>query len=740
MTLKFATVSSGIEGPSWAWKVMAWESRFFSEIDPYACAFLEYHFSETPNLGDMTAPRFWFEMLTGPREGRARHYTFRRDVDVLIAGTPCQGFSIAGLRKSLSDPRSRLVLDYLDVADALDPPVIVWENVPGILNTHDNAFGVILARLVGADGPLDPPSGCRWTRAGVVDGPRRTAAWRILDSQYFGVAQRRERLILVACPGNGPHPATILFESDGRRRDHPPVRGQETDATGDATQSPGDGGCGPVPLNALPSGVARALSSSHTGAGRQHATVETWVGQTIAHPLTREGPGAREDGSGRGSASVPVAAVSGASCPVHTDGDLFFPLTARDGDQSAVVLTPPITDALDATKPPRVAMGPVVRRLTPLEMERLQAIPDGATRIPFGPAWIKRGETEEMTAYLSRHVGRPLNTIEAQSLAADSPIARALGNTMTVTLLQWLGRRIESALTIHREQVSPAHVMAPTRPAARYFGGKWKLAPWIIKNFPPHVVYVEPFCGAASVLLRKPRSRSEIINDLDGEIVGLFRILRDPEQAARLREALRLTPFARTELQDAFGPLADDPLEQARRFLVRSMLGFHPKSANGRNTGFRTMRQGTQHPPSKEWGSYPDAIPAITDRLQGVMVENREALEIIRAFDGSDTLFYLDPPYPHGTRVTGSGYRQEMSDEDHRNMASVVRALKGMVVISGYACALYDEELYPDWQRISTNASAQGQRGATSRTECLWINPSAWTRRSGQLCLFRDTV
>jgi DNA adenine methylase len=260
----------------------------------------------------------------------------------------------------------------------------------------------------------------------------------------------------------------------------------------------------------------------------------------------------------------------------------------------------------------------------------------------------------------------------------------------------------------------------PKRPVLRYHGGKWKLAPWIISHFPPHRIYTEAFGGGASVLLRKSRAYGEIYNDLDGEVVTLFRVLR--ESGDELVRRLRLTPFARAEFDLSYERSAD-PVEQARRTVVRSFMGFGSDSASGIKSGFRANSNRSGTTPAHDWASYPDKLAAAIDRLRGVVIENRDATTLIPAHDAPDTLHYVDPPYPHATRtVAGKGYRHEMTDDDHRALAEVLHRVEGMVVLSGYPCDLYDVELYPDWHRVTRAAHADGAR---KRTEVLWLNPAA---------------
>lgn len=272
--------------------------------------------------------------------------------------------------------------------------------------------------------------------------------------------------------------------------------------------------------------------------------------------------------------------------------------------------------------------------------------------------------------------------------------------------------------------------MTLKRPVLRYHGGKWILANWIIEHLPPHRVYVEPFAGAASVLLRKVRAYHEVYNDLDGEVCNLFTVLRDPGSSRRLAELLHLTPFARVEFDLAYEP-TEDLVERARRTVVRSYMGFSTTTLRRQRTGFRAKGLRAHQPPQIDWRNYPASLEAVVDRLRGVVIENRDALDVIAHQDGEQTLFYVDPPYVHSTRTSvtktdggshfGNAYRHEMKDVDHRRLAGALRAGKGMVVLSGYDSKLYSE-LYPDWLRVERATLADG---AQPRLEMLWLNPAA---------------
>lgn len=257
---------------------------------------------------------------------------------------------------------------------------------------------------------------------------------------------------------------------------------------------------------------------------------------------------------------------------------------------------------------------------------------------------------------------------------------------------------------------------APLRPVLRWHGGKWTLAPWIIAHMPKHRVYVEPFGGAASVLMRKPRAYAEVYNDLDDEVVNLFRVLRSA-RAAELIEALRLTPFAATEFFESYGP-ADCEVERARRLIIRSFMGFG-SNATHRKSGFRSNSNRSGTTPARDWHTYPEKLGLVIDRLRGVTITNRPAMEVMAGHDGPDVLHYVDPPYVFATRSDdGDDYAHELSDDQHRELLAFLRTLKGNVILSGYASGLYDLTLH-DWHRVERDHLADGAR---KRVEVLWMN------------------
>lgn len=544
--MKFGSVCSGIEAASVAFGPLGWKAAWFSEIEPFPCAVLAHHYPEVPNLGDMTT--LVRRILQGDVAAP----------DLLCGGTPCQAFSVAGKRQSLDDARGNLTLTFCEIADAIDhvraargeqPAVILWENVPGVLSTRDNAFGCFLGEISGSGSELQPPGG-RWTDAGCVYGPTRAVAWRVLDAQFFQLAQRRRRVFVVASARNGFDPGAVLFESDGVRRDSPPSREAWKDTAGSIGASPASGGLNwpadvACTLNAsfgdkqgledqhvngrgryssLPESAARLT----TGTGQRYdAETETLIptfggGFDVAHTLRAEGFDASEDGTPLVPVSVALRGRDGGAtaemgdevafglrasggggdkphvlAPVATfaiqagalrtnpasgpDGvgvqaDHAYTLEARaevqavahairtaqtgsngwgintdgvaytlDSAQQAVafaqnqrneVRTMDVAGALAAEPGAKqqtyMQQGMAVRRLTPVECERLMGFPDSYTSIP----WRKKPAED----------------------CPDGPRYRALGNSWTIPVVRWIGQRIDSVLS--RGQTRPSHVEA----------------------------------------------------------------------------------------------------------------------------------------------------------------------------------------------------------------------------------------------------------------------------------------
>lgn len=297
-----------------------------------------------------------------------------------------------------------------------------------------------------------------------------------------------------------------------------------------------------------------------------------------------------------------------------------------------------------------------------------------------------------------------------------------------------------------------------TRPVMRYHGGKFRLAPRLLSHFPPHRTYTEAFGGAGSVLMQKDRSYAEIYNDLDGEVVNVFRVLQNRRKAKRLEELLRLTPFARSEFLLGY-KTGRTEVERARRTLIRSFMGFGSDSvsrtkasragfntrlSSTMSTGFRANANRSGTTPAHDWMNFSQAIPNFAARLQGVVIENRDALEIIARYDREETLHYVDPPYPSSVRRIGNGstpehrYRHEMTDDaSHEKLSELLKSLRGMVILSGYPSPLY-ERLYRGWHTVAWTGGqfCSANTRSQTRTEMIWMNAAA-TRVSPLRGLFQ---
>lgn len=269
------------------------------------------------------------------------------------------------------------------------------------------------------------------------------------------------------------------------------------------------------------------------------------------------------------------------------------------------------------------------------------------------------------------------------------------------------------------------------RPAFRYHGSKWLLAPWIIDHFSPHECYVESFGGNASVLLRKPRSYLEVYNDMAEDVVSFFRVLR--ERPDDLVKSLELTPYAKREWEMACTVDGDpDPLEIARRFYIRSVMSIAGPTAQWR-TGWRRQKVVSKQDGRKQMTPAPlsfmdlEYLYQVADRLRGVQIECDDALEVIARYDSPETLFYVDPPYPASTRGRWAthAYVHEMSDEQHVVLAQVLHDVRGAVIVSGYACDLY-MNLYRGWQNVARAARTNSPGGSV---EYLWLSPTVAANR-----------
>lgn len=423
----YGSICSGIEAATVAWEPLGWKAAWFSEIEAFPSAVLAERWPEVVNLGDMT------KIAAAVRAGEVQA------PDVMVGGTPCQAFSIAGLRNGLSDARGQLTLSYVELANAIDDKriergeeeaIFVWENVPGVLTSHDNAFGCFLAGLAGESCELKP-SGGKWTHSGCVYGPQRTIAWIVKDAQYFGVAQRRKRVFVVASARKGFDPGQVLFESEGVRRDTPPSREPQTAVA--ALTARGVGTCG-ADDNQAQAGHLLAFGGGNTGGNIDVAACLTAKGQRIDFEVEtfavsfaensrgeiryQNGDGsitgALSTGGGKPGQGIPAICIQHASIGRHDNAG-----PQGKGWQEDVAFTMDSRASADA-----VQFGAQVRRLMPVECERLQGFPDNHTLI----SWRGKEATE----------------------CPDGPRYRAIGNSMAVPVMRWIGERIAAALPVKK--------------------------------------------------------------------------------------------------------------------------------------------------------------------------------------------------------------------------------------------------------------------------------------------------
>jgi DNA (cytosine-5)-methyltransferase 1 len=488
----YGSVCSGIEAATAAWHVLGWQAAWYSEIEPFPSAVLAHHYPETPNLGDMTKFKEWPDHA----------------IDLLVGGTPCQSFSVAGLRKGLDDPRGNLMLTFGAIAGRYRPRWLVWENVPGVLSSNKGKdFGSFLGLLTGQH--VSPPAD-GWSNSGILSGYKNAygLAWRILDAQYLGVPQRRRRVFVVGYLGDWRPAAAVLFERHSLQGDTPP--GREAGKAVAGLTATGVGTCGAddnqaqaghlIPFTCVDVAPTLRAGGNKTGGDRPPGTdvdtcetiicMETGqvsagigIGTTlncnheapiiaceelsatlkggsgnrgwscddgaplVAHSLRGEGFDASEDGTGRGTPLVPVAfsckdsaADAGALSPTlrsmnfdasHANGGgqvavAFAATDYKNGKFEECTVSRGITTSADRTRSAPIVGGSAVRRLTPRECERLQGFPDDYTLIPW------RGKKRED--------------------CPDGPRYKALGNSMAVPVMHWIGQRIETVNALQRTE------------------------------------------------------------------------------------------------------------------------------------------------------------------------------------------------------------------------------------------------------------------------------------------------
>ncbi|EBW3522405.1 DNA methyltransferase [Salmonella enterica subsp. enterica serovar Typhimurium] len=563
----------------------------------------------------------------------------------------CQAFSIAGLRGGLDDERGALTLKYVELANAIDdkraesflkPAVIVWENVPGVLSSADNAFGCFLAGLAGEDAPFEPgdrpesgksnafwrwdgKTGChvpKWPQCGCIYGPQRKVAWRILDAQYFGVAQRRRRVFVVASARTDLDPATVLFEFEGVRRNIAPSRGEGKETT------------------RYTSNIAiRTCDDTNIIA--------------MAH--------------GQGGAEIKT-------------------------DNSAPTLT-------CNHEAPIVLLGDGrMRRLTPVECERLQGFPDGHTLIPTEKR--KKVSSDEL-AYLRKNYP-DLSEEEAAMLAADGPRYKAIGNSMAIPVMRWIGDRITKAACRQNEgnetkerKVKPAAEFE--RSIFKWAGGKFGVLEQIFRYLPEGKRLIEPFVGGGAVFMNAGYQEN-LLNDVNADLINFYKTLQ--------RETHSLITLAHRFFQDyntqegylavrnAFNKQVYDDLHRAAAFLFLNRHCFNGltryNQAGEFNVGYGKYK--TPYFPLQEM----EAFLGAEGRSEFVCGDFAAVIEAA----GEGDVIFCDPPYEPLPNTEGftnySGH--DFKFEEQKRLVSLLtdahrRGAKVLITNSG---APNIRELYHD--------------------------------------------
>ncbi|EGP6851876.1 Dam family site-specific DNA-(adenine-N6)-methyltransferase [Salmonella enterica] len=662
--MRYGSVCSGIEAASVAWEPLGWQPAWFAEIEAFPSAVLATHWPDVTNLGDMTGI------------AAAVHAGDVEAPDVLVGGTPCQAFSIAGLRNGLAEKRGQLSLSYVELANAIDDKrrergeeeaIIVWENVPGVLSSKDNAFGCFIGALAGESCELQPAGG-KWSNAGCVYGPSRIVAWRVLDAQFFGVAQRRRRVFVVASARKEFDPAEVLFEFDSLRRDTPPRREPQTAVTTDTGSGIEGGSHWDNPANPHPT-LNQANNIGGIGASNQEVFSQRGAGlvsgaySDISRTLlAKENDSTAEDldtyilayGGGNTGGNIDVAtactahgvrmdfdtetfAVHGTQDP-DTNHELAHTL-GRNHGQENVIITEPYTIAIrgreegstvevhndgtaNALLTPNggragmgvgaVGWGMQVRRLTPVECERLQGFPDNHTLI----SW--RGKD-----------------------AADCPDGqryKAIGNSMAVPVMRWIGERIAEALPI--QEPTPRRWQ---RPFLKWAGGKYSLLPELDRLIPAGKRLIEPFVGGGSVFLNSDKHERFLLADINADLINLYQMLAvvpDSVIAEAMKAFRHLIDVENyTVIREAFNAQKLNATERAAAFLYLNRHCF-----NG------LMRYNLDGFFNVGWGKYkapyfPEKELMAFRKKSSACVFMNAGFERTLRLAGDGDVVYCDPPY-----------------------------------------------------------------------------------------------
>ncbi|EHJ7373170.1 Dam family site-specific DNA-(adenine-N6)-methyltransferase [Salmonella enterica subsp. enterica serovar Muenchen] len=662
--MRYGSVCSGIEAASVAWEPLDWQPAWFAEIEAFPSAVLATHWPDVTNLGDMTGI------------AAAVHAGDVEAPDVLVGGTPCQAFSIAGLRNGLADKRGQLSLSYVELANAIDDKrrergeeeaIIVWENVPGVLSSKDNAFGCFIGALAGESCELQPAGG-KWPNAGCVYGPSRIVSWRVLDAQFFGVAQRRRRVFVVASARKEFDPAEVLFEFDSMRRDTPPRREPQTTVTTDTGSGVEGGSHWDNPANPHPT-----LNQSNNigGIGASNQEVFSQRGAMLVSGnysdisrtlLAKENDSTAEDldtyilayGGGNTGGNIDVAtactahgvrmdfdtetfAVHGTQDP-DTNHELAHTLGRNHGQENAII-TEPYTIAIrgreegstvevrndgtaNALLTPNggragigvgaVGWGMQVRRLTPVECERLQGFPDNHTLIPW------RGKVA--------------------ADCPDGPRYKAIGNSMAVPVMRWIGERIAAALPV--EEPTPR---TWRRPLLKWAGGKYSLLPELDRLIPAGKRLIEPFVGGGSVFLNSDKHERFLLADINADLINLYQMLAvvpDSVIAEAMKAFRHLNDVENyTVIREAFNAQKLNATERAAAFLYLNRHCF-----NG------LMRYNLDGFFNVGWGKY-KAPYFPEEEIRAFRLKSHACVFMTAGFErtlrlaGDGDVVYCDPPY-----------------------------------------------------------------------------------------------
>ncbi|ELW4723643.1 Dam family site-specific DNA-(adenine-N6)-methyltransferase [Salmonella enterica] len=641
--MRYGSVCSGIEAASVAWEPLDWQPAWFAEIEAFPSAVLATHWPDVTNLGDMTGI------------AAAVHAGDVEAPDVLVGGTPCQAFSIAGLRNGLADKRGQLSLSYVELANAIDDKrrergeeeaIIVWENVPGVLSSKDNAFGCFIGALAGESCELQPAGG-KWPNAGCVYGPSRIVAWRVLDAQFFGVAQRRRRVFVVASARKGFDPAEVLFELDSVRRDSAPRR--ETQKAVAALTARGVGTCG-ADDNQAQAGHLIAFGGGNTAGHIDvatactahgirldfdtetfavHGTQDPDTNCELAHTLGRNNGqenaciafSYKDNGADATSDLSPTIRAGNHDKSHANSGQppaIAFAFKAGQGAKAGGIgyaeeQSPTLTSASSGTNlAPAVMHGVAVRRLTPIECERLQGFPDNHTLI----GWRGKDAPE----------------------CPDGPRYKAIGNSMAVPVMRWIGERIAAALPI--AEPTPRSWQ---RPFLKWAGGKYSLLPELDRLIPAGKRLIEPFVGGGSVFLNSDKHEYFLLADINADLINLYQMLAivpDSVIAEAMKAFRHLNDVENyTVIREAFNAQKLNATERAAAFLYLNRHCF-----NG------LMRYNLDGFFNVGWGKY-KAPYFPEEEIRAFRLKSHACVFMTAGFErtlrlaGDGDVVYCDPPY-----------------------------------------------------------------------------------------------